>query len=58
MVLVYLKTDVSELRRRMKSEHQQDSVFKMTPKFFDQYVSGFENLAGEGELVVRRWWVR
>lgn len=60
--VVYLKTDVSELRRRVEEREaaafDADLAFKMMPEIFDQYVSGFENLAGEGGLVVRRWWVR
>ncbi|KFY82119.1 hypothetical protein V500_10814 [Pseudogymnoascus sp. VKM F-4518 (FW-2643)] len=45
VVLVYLKTDVSEPRRRIEERAaaglNADSAFKMTPEIFDQYVSGF-----------------
>lgn len=34
----------------MKSGHQQDLAFKIRPEIFDHYVSGLENLAGEGEV--------
>lgn len=58
VVLVYLKTDVSELRRRIEERAaaglDADSAFKMTPQIFDQYVSGFEEPVGEGELVIQR----
>lgn len=58
VVLVYLKTDVSELRRRIEERASAgldaDSAFKMTPEIFDQYVSGFEKPVGEGELVIQR----
>lgn len=58
VVLVYLKTDVSELRRRIEQRAaaglDADSAFKMTPEIFDQYVSGFERPVGEGELVIER----
>ncbi|KFY42255.1 hypothetical protein V494_02502 [Pseudogymnoascus sp. VKM F-4513 (FW-928)] len=57
-VLVYLKTDVSELRRRIEERAaaglDADSAFKMTPEIFDRYVNGFEKPVGEGELVIQR----
>ncbi|KFY74026.1 hypothetical protein V499_05922 [Pseudogymnoascus sp. VKM F-103] len=58
VVIVYLKTDVSELRRRIEERAaaglDADSAFKMTPEIFDRYVSGFEEPVGEGELVIQR----
>jgi predicted kinase len=58
VVLVYLKTDVSELRRRIEERAaaglDADSAFKMTPEIFERYVKGFEKPEGEGEIVIQR----
>jgi predicted kinase len=58
VVIVYLKTDISELRRRIKERTaaglDADSAFKMTTEIFDRYASGFEEPVGEGELVMQR----
>lgn len=56
VVLVYLKRDVATLWQRIEERSRAgldaDSAFKMTPEILTQYVSGFEEPVGEGEIVI------
>ncbi|MDL2205413.1 ATP-binding protein [Eubacteriales bacterium OttesenSCG-928-N13] len=53
--LVYMKADIEVLRKRLRIRNQSieaNSAFEITDELLSKYYNGFEEPAGEGEIII------